>query len=298
MAKKFTGLNGQHFISTAKNGLVKKVRKQNDCKNGGKSVIKTKGKLQAKKNGRMMPNFACKDKAAAASWPPTYAQIERTRLRPTVQDVLDRLERTPARVGVSSVSGVGLIAVRPIKKGEKLYTGMEKPCFDEFGDAVVAVKKSRITELMRKPGLEGIGHMVHAYIESYPDDNDGEETYGMVWTALDRMHPIWFMNDGGANHNVCYLDGDETDGLVAVRDIAEGEELLVKFDALGDGNDHEVSEYPKDAAWVEAKANSDKLRQAANDARKAAAEAQKRLAESETALVTVAREAARRVTSD
>ena len=39
----------------------------------------------------------------------------------TRKDVLERLIRTPARCAVSTVSGVGLIAVRPIKKGEKLY---------------------------------------------------------------------------------------------------------------------------------------------------------------------------------
>jgi len=218
---------------------------------------------------------------AAPQWPPTYRQVKRMIQSPTVQDVITRLERTPARVGVSAIDGVGLIAIRPIKKGEKLYTGMEKFGHDEFGDKIVPVPESAIAALEKRPGLEGIGKMVRAYSASYEDESRGEECFGMCWRALDSMCPMWFINDGGKNHNVKYLDGEEEDGIEAIRDIEVGEELLSNFEHLGEGMDAEVKEYPNDAAWVEAKAAADSVRQEISNA-------QKRLAAAEAVLAKAA----------
>lgn len=272
-----------------KTGTAKKVMAKNGkhAKNGkGASTIKKKGKDPKKKS-----KGAGSQAATAKTWPPTFAQVMRTRERPSVEDVMMRLQRTAARVGVSSVSGVGLIAVRPIQKGEHLFTGMQKEFYDEFGDFIVEVPVSKIAEMEKKPGLEGIGHMVRAYMESYEDR--GKEWYGMVWAGMDRLCPMWFLNDGGNEHNVRYLEGDEEDGIVAVRDIAVGEELLGNYDVFSVGNDSEVKEYPNDAAWVDAKEKAVQLRQIAAEAQRAAAEAQKCLAAAETALSEAGRAAAK-----
>jgi len=270
-AKKVMAKNGKH----AKNGKGASATK--------KKVVATNPKKKSKGAGSKA--------ATAKSWPPTFAQVMRTKERPSVEDVMMRLQRTAARVGVSSVSGVGLIAVRPIQKGERLFEGMQKDFHDEFGDFIVEVPVSKIAEMEKKPGLEGIGHMVRAYMESYEDR--GKEWYGMVWRGMDSLCPMWFLNDGGNEHNVRYLEGDEEDGIVAVRDIAVGEELLGNYDVFSVGNDSEVKEYPNDAAWVDAKEKAVHLRGIAAEAQRAAAEAQKFLDFAETALSEAGRAAAK-----
>lgn len=190
--------------------------------------------------------------------------------------VLARLKLTAVRVGVSSVHGVGLIAVRPIKKGEKLFTGKNKEGLDEFGETLIGVPADEITKLAENAETREIAVMVGQYQESYVDD-DGLETIPMTKTALDRMQPMWYMNHDNAKSNVKYM---EVDGVEALRDIEPGEELLTNFSELEFSYDATMKEFPDNAPWVQAKATVDRLRAEAG-------EAQQRLSEAETKLMAM-----------
>merc|ERR1740123_1076208 len=99
-----------------------------------------------------------------------------------------------------------------------------------------------LARLERAQETRGIAAMVRAYKQPFEND-EGKEVVDFSWTALDRLDPLWYINDGGSKHNVRYTDG-AAPGVVAVRDIAIGEELLSNFECLGSGDGAEVQQYP------------------------------------------------------
>jgi len=195
--------------------------------------------------------------------------VKRVELGTCVSRIFKRLKRTPARIGVSRIDGVGLIAVRNIAKGEKLF--VEKPAdrfHDAFGVKQWQVSASIIDELQKSPKTKGIAQMVRSYLAPYHND-DGKEVFPVAMSAMNLLHPIWYLNEAGNGHksNVKYINRNKLNGggVVALRNIKAGEELLGDYDDIVTIHeaDEQEEKYPKDKAWVKAKAKVDKLRKEA-----------------------------------
>jgi len=193
--------------------------------------------------------------------------------------LIKRLKKTAVRVGVSKIHGCGLLAVRPIAKGEKIFctsepAGPHKSCQDGSGILHCELPVAEVEKLEKSPDTIGIANMVRAYMAPFPN-NEGKKVFAMPWFAMDRLHPIWYINDGGKKTaNVKYGDLDKLHGggLIATRNIETGEELLSNYDDIDtdseDDGEHGEKEYPKDKAWAKAKAEVDAIRKEANTVQK------------------------------
>jgi len=209
--------------------------------------------------------------------------------------VIKRLRQTPVRIGASGIHGVGLIAVRPIPKGEKFWTeGPLKPCHDPYGIKHWELPSEAVKEMESDPQMRGVYGMVDAYLGRY-ENAAGKDVYALPESAFDRFHPIWYINDGGKeNQNVKYVNLEKLNGggLRALRNIKPGEELLANYNDMFNKDDPEYEEldcneeehYEGDKAWEKAKTRAHKLR-------KQNASVQNRLAKAEAALEVATKKA-------
>jgi SET domain-containing protein len=118
------------------------------------------------------------------------------------------------RIGVSKIHGVGVFAIVPIKNGTVIFSGKEPPTH--------AVPKEIVDSLPKN--VQRLYHDFSVFNGTdyiCPDD-------------LGELSVGWFFNDADDKANVeCKPFRSRTDGFnfVAARDIEEGEELTMNYNA-------------------------------------------------------------------
>jgi hypothetical protein len=115
------------------------------------------------------------------------------------------------RLGTSKAHGVGVFAIRKIKKGTKVFGS------DDAG--MVWIDKHR---------TEHLPNRVKKLYEDFAVLKNGK--YGCP-TSFNQLTPSWYLNESRANPNVrC----DENYDFLATRDIKAGEELLASYPQYSD----------------------------------------------------------------
>lgn len=227
----------------------------------------------------------------------------KTTVKSSAVKVLKRLKSTPARIGVSSLHGVGLIAVRRIAKGEKMWAeGRGHPTDamkDRDGVKFCEVDECLIDKMELDSSTRPLAGMVRAYFDTIENEKR-KKVIVMPVTGMDRPHPVWYLNASKAQQNVRYLDINDHHGggLVALRNINPGEELLGNYAELDDpnhpsgaGEDEVFKSFPDDKAWAKQRKVVDKMRLAYRRQSLKAALAQKHLSKAEELLHTIANKA-------
>ena len=119
------------------------------------------------------------------------------------------------RLGVSSIHGVGVFAIRPIPKGINPMRGRE---YEFLPVPVSQIKHDRhIPDTVKK-----------LVVDMCPEE-DG--VYYCPPFSLNEISIAWYLNHS-KNPNMQEKDGD----FFAMRDIAEGEELTVDYGTYGELN--------------------------------------------------------------
>lgn len=106
----------------------------------------------------------------------------------------------------SLIEGVGVFATHSLNSGIELFTNWRE--------------SSRIYS---QDELDSLGEL-RKYLCSYQDGYIGPDSF-------DNMHLSWFMNHSD-NPNVGVI-GDVTGKYISLREIQEGEELLIDYNIIG-----------------------------------------------------------------
>src|SRR3990167_2653028 len=121
------------------------------------------------------------------------------------QQIAELNEEIRCHLKPSSIHGIGVFALRDIKKGEKCY------CFPNQFRKWYAVPYERLNEL--RPEIKEI------VLARWPAIINGSR----FQSPNDDVWLLSFMNHGGDNSNY------KVDGDIALRDIVAGEELLEDY---------------------------------------------------------------------
>ncbi|CAD7972109.1 unnamed protein product [Amoebophrya sp. A120] len=157
-------------------------------------------------------------------------------LRPAL---LDHLERGVfVKVGMSSVEGCGVIAVRDIPEGTDPFQVCNQ--FLGLSDTMSVVVSD--AELRRRKIPLEVLEMVKSFFAPLTDSDDegdsgrgGDLEYGVNATGLNSLNVGWYLNHSDTP-NVCHFEATEAGTFCTYRTtraIAKGEELFIDYKELG-----------------------------------------------------------------
>jgi SET domain-containing protein len=128
------------------------------------------------------------------------------------------------RLRPSKIHGVGVFAIRKIKKGTSIFP-------DE--------KKKNI-RWVRKHNLRGLPRELRKLYDDFSIIKDNHETYGCP-SSFNQLSLAWFLNKPQTHKkpNVCCRNDYM---FYALRDIAVGEELTVDYRTFSEEPDSSASE--------------------------------------------------------
>lgn len=110
-----------------------------------------------------------------------------------------------ARLGVSAIHGIGVFAIVPIKAGVRLF-GPETDEIQPVPAALVEELPARLRQLYEDFCVPAGG----AYFAP---------------ASFNQLTIAWYLNHGEKPNVACTQD----EGFITLRDIAEGEELLIDY---------------------------------------------------------------------
>jgi SET domain-containing protein len=115
-----------------------------------------------------------------------------------------------ARIAHSKIHGVGVKAIRPIKKGTYMFAGDTVP--------VIWINKASVKNLPR--------HLTRLY-KDFAISKKGK--YGCP-PSFNLLTPAWYLNCSKRANVAC----DANYEFYALRDIKKGEELTIDYDTYSD----------------------------------------------------------------
>ncbi len=119
-------------------------------------------------------------------------------------------ENVWARLGRSPIHGIGVFAIRPIPRGTNV--------FESDSIEIVWVKKSALDEAK-------VGAAQRAFYEDFAID--GGDRYGCP-ADFNHLTPGWYLNQPSPGE-CANVASDPMLNFIALRDIAEGEELTIRY---------------------------------------------------------------------
>jgi len=135
---------------------------------------------------------------------------------------------TFCKIGVSDISGVGVIAIKDIPKGAKIF----KCCNDNLNDPIE----------INEEDLKEVGEPILEYAKNFLVQS-GPNTYPFPAEGLNSIGIIFYLNHSNNPNTEFFFDGN-LDGFVSFitsRKIRRGEELTQdynKFVITGDGQNN------------------------------------------------------------
>jgi len=139
---------------------------------------------------------------------------------------------TFCKIGVSEISGVGVIAIKDIPKGIEIF----KCCNDDGADLPVEINTSDLKEVDENV----IKHAKNFLVLS------GPSTYPFPCKGLNSINIIFYLNHSDRPNTEFSLAGDLDDfvSFVTSRDIRKGEELTQDYNNLSNDEEKLSKQFP------------------------------------------------------
>ena len=123
------------------------------------------------------------------------------------------------RLGVSKISGVGVIAIRDIPKGIDPFKSLST-----YKDPIIVLKEEDLT---------GINKNVRSIIDDFfgnTDKNKKQKIYDMLASGPNNINIAFYMNHSDdPNMSMVEVKGKPYLEFIARRNIKEGEEITINY---------------------------------------------------------------------
>ena len=160
------------------------------------------------------------------------------------------------KLGVSSIEGVGVFAVRVIPRGQNPFT----TCNDHLlrREKMITLSEREIEECAEGAGTKAISTLVKSFFAPLTEivdetdgkgrevecrDEDGGLLFGVNATGTNTLDASWYLNHS-EEPNVRFVECHVDDGFnsyEALREIAVGEELTVDYREMGGEYHHNAT---------------------------------------------------------
>ena len=126
-----------------------------------------------------------------------------------------------ARVGVSKISGVGVIAIRTIPKGVDPFKTLAPK---NRGDNIVELTQQELTRRNVHPAVRKIADDFFGHTEN------GTRRYDMLASGPNNINLSFYMNHSD-HSNIAVVESSQSNylGFVTKRKIRKGEELTINY---------------------------------------------------------------------
>jgi SET domain-containing protein len=149
------------------------------------------------------------------------------------ESLIDNLKNeTFCKIGVSKISGVGVIAVKDIPKGVEIF----KCCNNDETDLPIEINTNDLKEVDKNV----IEHAKNFLIPS------GPSTYPFPRKGLNSINIIFYLNHSDRPNTEFSLTGDLDDfvSFVTSRGIEKGEELTQDYNNLSNDEEKLTKQFP------------------------------------------------------
>jgi hypothetical protein len=138
---------------------------------------------------------------------------------------------TFCKIGVSDISGVGVMAIKDISEGAKIF----ECCNDDLNDPIE----------INEEDLRGVGEPILKYAKNFLVQS-GPNTYPFPAEGLNSIGIIFYLNHSDNPNTEFFFDGN-LDGFVSFitsRKIEKGEELTQDYNNLSNNKEELIKQFP------------------------------------------------------